>query len=153
MTTVDLFRAAIRWLHVLAAVGWVGGGIFYLFVLNPAWADPGVRQRSAEVRGLIARRFREFTGSCILTVVVTGVIITVDRLTDPRASVGYGLLLALKLALVAFMYVVYRQLDDRKKPRRWASPETMLGAGVIVFLVTVLLRLLYEATLRNALSG
>jgi putative copper export protein len=153
VTAVDLFRAAIRWLHVLAAVGWVGGGIFYLFVLNQAWADPGVRQRSAEVRALIARRFRDFTGTCILTVVVTGVIITVDRLTDPRASVEYGALLALKLALVAFMYLVFRQLDDRKRPRRWASPETMLAAGVVVFLVTVVLRLVYEAALRAAASG
>jgi putative copper export protein len=85
--------------------------------------------------------------------VVTGVIITVDRLTDPRASVEYGALLALKLALVAFMYLVFRQLDDRKRPRRWASPETMLAAGVVVFLVTVVLRLVYEAALRAAASG
>jgi uncharacterized membrane protein len=138
---------------VLAAVGWVGGGIFYLVVLNQVWADPDVRQRSAEVRALINRRFREFTGTCILAVVVTGVIITVDRLTDPRASVVYGLVLAAKLALVAFMYVVYRQLDDRRAQRRWASPETMLGAGVLVFFLTVLLRLIYESALRSAIIG
>lgn len=153
MTIVDLFRAAIRWAHVLAAVGWVGGGLFYWLVLNQVWADPGVKQRSAEVRSLIARRFREVTATCILVVVVTGVMITVDRLTDPRASIGYAALLGVKLALVAFMYVVYRQLDDRRTPRRWASPEAMLAAGVLVFLVTVILRLVYEAALRAAIIG
>ncbi|MFN8532635.1 MAG: hypothetical protein U0556_03725 [Dehalococcoidia bacterium] len=152
MSVVDLFRALIRFVHVLAAVGWVGGGIFYLAVLNQAWADPEVRQRSSEVRALIGRRFREFTGTCVLTLVVTGVIITVDRLTDPRASLTYAMVLALKVALVAFMYAVYRQLDDRRQPRRWASPETMLGAGVVVLFLTVLLRLVYDAALRGAIS-
>ncbi|MCS6801042.1 MAG: hypothetical protein RMM58_04405 [Chloroflexota bacterium] len=153
MTAVDLFRAAIRWLHVLAAVGWIGGGLFYWLVLNHVWADAGVKQRSAEVRALIARRFREVTATCILVVVVTGVIITVDRLTDPRVSIEYVVLLAIKLALVAFMYVVFRQLDDRRAPRRWATPEAILGAGVLVFLVTVVLRLVYEAALRAAIIG
>ena len=36
MTFGDVFFLLIRWFHGLAAVAWVGGGIFYLMVLRPA---------------------------------------------------------------------------------------------------------------------
>ncbi|GIW09610.1 MAG: hypothetical protein K6U89_13845 [Chloroflexi bacterium] len=135
---------------MLAAVAWVGGGLFYWLVLNPVLAEVADRRTLTLA---IARRFRELTATCLLVLVVSGVILTVDRLTDPRASLGYGLLLGLKVALVAFMYAVYRQLDERRQRRRWATAEALLGAGVLVFLVTVVLRLVYEAALRQAASG
>ena len=38
MTGGDLFLVVVRWIHVVAAAAWVGGSIFYLFVLRPALA-------------------------------------------------------------------------------------------------------------------
>ncbi len=152
MDLIDIFRALIRWVHVIAAVAWVGGGIFYLLVLTPAWADSVVGEQAEMLRRAIGSRFRELTGTCILALVVTGVIITIDRLSDPRVTLMYGILLGLKLLLVAFMYVIFRQLGDPGRAKRWNSPETMLGLGVLVFFITVALRLTYEASLRAAIG-
>ena len=36
MGVLDWILLVIRWAHAVAAVAWVGGGIFYLMVLRPA---------------------------------------------------------------------------------------------------------------------
>jgi uncharacterized membrane protein len=150
LTAPEVFLAFIRLVHILGSVAWVGGGIFYLLVLTPTWAEAFDPERSADLRAGIGRRFRELTGTCIVILVVSGIVITFDRLTDPRVSTTYGIVLALKLAFVAFMYLVYIYLGDRATRPRWASPETMLGAGVIVLFLTVVLQLIYENALRAA---
>ena len=34
--TLDLLRVALRWVHLTAAVIWIGGTFFYLFVIRPS---------------------------------------------------------------------------------------------------------------------
>ena len=52
MNALDWILVAIRWAHALAAVAWVGGGIFYLMVLRPAFrrsnGDPGASRAIGE---------------------------------------------------------------------------------------------------------
>ncbi|MCS7002134.1 MAG: hypothetical protein NZ518_04715 [Dehalococcoidia bacterium] len=152
MDVLDLFRVVLRGIHVLASVVWIGGSAFYLLVLNPTFADAVIRQNTAEARAAIAMRFREVTGTCLFALLVTGVIISYDRLADARfVTWGYVATLVAKLVVVAAMYVIYRRLGDRRAPkRRWASGETLLGLGVVVYFLTMLLQLLYERAVRGA---
>ena len=159
MTPVDFFRALLRLVHVLAAVAWIGGSAFYLMVLIPSLALPGARERTKDVRDSITVRFRELTSTCLWAVVLTGVMITVDRLSG-GTSFTYGATLAVKIALVGLMYLVYLDLGARiAATGRWAflirlnRPETLLGLGVLVFLVTIVLRMIYEADLRVLVLG
>ena len=36
MNVLDWILLAIRWFHLLSAVAWVGGGMFWILVLRPA---------------------------------------------------------------------------------------------------------------------
>ena len=67
-------------------------------------------------------------------------------------NLTYGVVLGAKLAFVALMYLVYLYLGDRTSRPRWASPEVMLGAGVIVLFLTVVLQMIYENALRSAIG-
>ncbi|MDO8637504.1 MAG: hypothetical protein Q7R34_14955, partial [Dehalococcoidia bacterium] len=37
MSGVDIFWLFLRWLHVIAAAGWVGSALFYAIVLKPSF--------------------------------------------------------------------------------------------------------------------
>ena len=56
MTPADAFLLLVRWLHVVAAVAWVGGNLFYLLVLVPALRKPDLDLSAIGPR--IAARFR-----------------------------------------------------------------------------------------------
>ena len=65
--TLDLLRVALRWVHLTAAVMWIGGTFFYLFVIRPsvdtAERAAGWKKISQEVEG----RFHEVVQLCIWT--------------------------------------------------------------------------------------
>ena len=60
MNVLDLILLVIRWGHALAAVAWIGGGIFYLMVLRPAiqraqrLPAATTREMGVEFRGLVS---------------------------------------------------------------------------------------------------
>ena len=91
------------WLHVLAAVSWIGGMIFLSLVLAPL-----VRSRKAapEFMALFrsaARRFRFVVWGAIAILLVTGLPLLHQRgipIMDPS---GWPLILAVKLGLVAVL--------------------------------------------------
>jgi ABC-type sugar transport system permease subunit len=64
----DAFLLFIRWTHVIAAVAWVGGGIFYWVVLRPALAGDNVQ---STVRRAIATEFGQLVSLCMWALVIT----------------------------------------------------------------------------------
>ncbi len=156
MTVVDFLLLAIRWCHALGAVAWVGGGIFYLLVLRPAFhrTDP-----PSEVRRSIGEEFRGLVNTAIIVLVVTGAILTASRLTTDRITTAYMAVLALKIALALYMFAVVRfarrggatgepgRTAGRRRQIRAAltSPTALLLVGVAVFGLADLLALLFEA--------
>ncbi|MBV9121294.1 MAG: hypothetical protein JOZ39_11355, partial [Chloroflexi bacterium] len=103
---LDIFRVAIRWLHLAAAVVWMGGSAFYLIALGPGKIS----------NGEIDRRFREAVQVCIVTLLVTGAVITFDRLQlEPGPS--YVVTLGLKMALAIWMFVLAQDLASRARRR------------------------------------
>ena len=88
------------WLHVLAAVSWIGGTIFLSFVLVPVLKrEPFASQRSLLFR-TVARRFRAVVWGAIAVLMFTGLPLLHQRgipITDP---LGWPMVLAAKLGLV-----------------------------------------------------
>ena len=163
MSFPDVLLLIIRWVHALAAVSWVGGGMFYLLVLRP-----NIRSLEAD-QGLALRRlgqqFRAMVNTAIAVLIVTGVIMTFARLTSEFVGTAYVVVLVVKVALALYMFYLVRFLrprtysdepgtysDGEKAPARGFRRATnlMTGAtavlviGVIVFLLADILKMLIE---------
>jgi len=94
----------VRWLHVLAAITWIGGMLFIALVLVPVTRrleDPGLRSRLVHDVG---RRFRTVGWTAIVVLVATGLLnlwIHPALLSSPRLHAKFGLV-GLALILSAF---------------------------------------------------
>lgn len=165
MTAGDAFLLVVRWLHVLSAVLWVGGGAFYLIVLRPAARAGG--PAGAAVQSRAGQEFGVVVNTAILVLVLTGAVLAFDRLTEPRTTVGYVVVLAVKVALSVWMFFLAhgrlrgrrplfgqasmrrgnRGLDTALRALTWTNLVVVLG--VVVFLLSDLLRAMVELALRQ----
>ena len=140
MTVLDWILLAIRWGHAVAAVAWVGGGIFYLMVLRPV-----IRQAKglpADNVRAIGVEFRSLVSTAIAVLLVTGVILSVSRLTEDTVTSPYLAVLVVKIALALYMFYVVRFMRQNNYPEdaepgdsRW---QRLLGrlTGTTALLVT-----------------
>ncbi|MBI2172116.1 MAG: CopD family protein [Chloroflexi bacterium] len=164
MSIADWFLLLVRWLHLLGAVAWVGGSIFILAVLRPTLQ--GSSQEAAFSR-TTGREFRNLVDVAVSVLLVTGVILSVSRLTSGHATVAYGFVLGLKiiLALGMFSHVWFR--GRRQTPTvnqesatvgsgpmgnlrgAFTANSLVLALGIIVLLLADLLGVLFE----NAIGG
>jgi len=91
------------WLHVLAAVSWIGGTIFLSVVLVPVLrSEPFASQRALLFR-TIAHRFRTVVWGAIAVLLFTGPLLLHQRgitIADPS---GWPIVLATKIWLVAVL--------------------------------------------------
>ncbi len=166
MSAADVFLVVVRWLHLVTAAVWVGGSIFYLLVRRPAsrrnpdaWAGIG---------RLAAAEFQTLVDGSIVVLVLSGAILTFDRLTGGIADATYVITLAVKIVLSVWMIALvrlerrrravppaYREERSGEGSRRWRGlSEAMSGynaitiLGIAVFLLSDILKVLFE----NALS-
>ena len=164
MDTGELFLLIIRWLHVVAAAAWVGGSIFYLLVIRPA-----IRSSSGSHGPLltaVGKEFRTLVNTSIMVLVATGVILAFNRLTENIVGPPYAITLGIKSLLSVWMFM---QVQAQRRHsefltvfgRRDQAPQTgirglasaasgynaLVIIGVIVFFLSDLLKVLFEAAL------
>ena len=163
MNVLDWILLAIRWGHALAAVTWVGGGIFYLMVLRPA-----IRRAQGRALGLppetnqaIGVEFRGLVSTAIAVLLLTGVILSVSRLTEDAVTSPYVAVLVVKIVLALYMFYVVRFMRKDSYPEelepggsRWqrlrdrlTGTTTLLVTGIIVIGLSDVL----DGLLENAL--
>ena len=157
MNALDWILLAIRWAHALGAVAWVGGGIFYLMVLRPAFrrATP-----DASVSRSIVQEFRGLVNTAIVVLVVTGAILTASRLTLDTVTMPYVAVLTVKVALALYMMAVVRFRRPGEKgedglfegrgtriKEMLTGPTALLLIGVIIFGLADVLAALFEDSL------
>ena len=159
LSVLDWILVIIRWGHAVSAVAWVGGGIFYLMVLRPA-----IRRSQGlppETGTAIRDEFRGLVATAIAVLLVSGVILSVARLTGEGATVPYAIVLGVKIALALFMFYVVRivRRGDYDAPREAAagslrraaraatSPMALLVIGVVIIGLSDVLDGLFENAL------
>lgn len=178
MNIIDILYVTIRWIHLLAAVAWIGGGLFLLIVLRPALLRRGPAFGS--VGGLVGKEFRNLVETCVVVLVITGVILAFQRLTSPVVGVNYVVVLGMKTALALGMFFLVwprrgRKLDGGNGPLNQIIGEettSPVGAkdrislarklinvlkgfnlvvilGILILLLSELLGALYEIGLRG----
>jgi len=163
MSAGDIFLLVVRWLHLISAAAWIGGSLFYVVVLRPA-----VRRSPESARAINAAassEFRAVVDTCIFVLLATGVILTLNRLTPGVGGVPYVVTVAIKIALAVWMFALAR--GRRRRLALWDSeaepavvPSRLRGMaravsgynaivilGIIVFLLSDLLKVLFEAAL------
>ena len=164
MSATDVFLLIVRWLHIVAAAAWVGGGIFYLVVLRPAARrSQGLRQAMPTA---VATEFRVLVDVCVVVLVATGAILAFNRLTGEAAEVPYVVTLGIKVALSVWMFQAvlterrraaiigaYLQAPQGRTSKgrgllRFASGyDAITIVGVVVFLLSDLLNVLFQLEL------
>ena len=165
MSISDVFMLVVRWLHLVSAAAWVGGSVFYLVVLRPAL------RRSPEGSRLInaatASEFRALVETCIYVLIATGVILSLHRLTPGVVGAPYVIVLGAKIALSVWMFALawtrrkrtsvteaFREEQEapasalRRILRAVSGYNTIVILGLAVFLLSDLLKTLYELALR-----
>jgi uncharacterized membrane protein len=139
----------MRTVHVLAATAWVGGAIMYQFIVLPALRIAGP---APAVSAQIAQLFKRLVNACIGILLVTGVYLMFDRLTQTTLGWPYLIVLGLKVlaALTMFVLALYmaqsniRKLAKRSTRFSKVAPQLMLALGICIFILGALLNHLFE---------
>ena len=144
MSAGDVFLLVVRWLHLVSAAAWVGGSLFYLLVLRPALRRSG---DSSGVTESAAVEFRALVDTSILVILVTGIILTFNRLTPGIVGVPYVVVLGVKIALSLWMFVMAR--GRRKRQVSFPAEQTPPAAERMAQVRTGRLRLQHHRDPRH----
>lgn len=94
------------WLHLLAAIVWIGGLAFISMVLVPTLRAPGLRAQAVLLLRTAGKKFQRVAYASLVTLVVTGIGNLYFKAGGSFAAVGallpttYGTLLVAKVTLV-----------------------------------------------------
>ena len=143
MDVTDLFLIAMRWLHASAAVVWIGAIWFELFVVAPAW-DAGP---PPDVLARFDGAMREIVQTALVVFLVSGAILTFERLSRGAAGSTYVTLLGLKVILSVVMFQVGFRFRGARGPRRARGLQIMAALGLAIVLLATVLKWLYERAL------
>lgn len=160
----EIFLIIVLWLHLLAAVAWVGGAIFYLLALAPALRmTPDVPRMLSAIIGV---EFRTIVATSIIVLVATGVVLAFNRLTE--VEVAYALALGFKVVLSVWMFLLVRDRqqhlqvlkafhDTKINPTSFGGKvweivsgySTLVVLGIVILLISVMMDHLFETELRT----
>lgn len=161
MNVLDWIVTTIRWFHLLAAVAWVGGGMFWVLVLRPALGRSS--DTGGTVRRSIGEEFRSLVNTAIGVLLVTGIVLSATRLTDNAVTPSYIAVLVVKIVLALYMFYVVRFLRPRVYPDgheveggrfgrvrdRLTSTGALLIYGVIILGLSDVLNALFQNAARS----
>jgi hypothetical protein len=142
----DLLLVVMRWLHATAAIVWIGAIWFELFVALPAI---GEGEASALLAGFDAAS-REIVQTALIVFLVSGAILTFERLSRGAADSTYVLLLGVKIVLSVVMFQVGFRFRGARGQRRVRGLRIMATLGLTIVLLATVLKWLYERALLAA---
>lgn len=100
------------WLHIVAAMTWLGGMLFLVTVVVPMIRKPAMREKGLELFHVLGVRFRLVGWIALITLIVTGIsnlllrgFTVLQLLSGDVFSGAWGHTLALKLAFVLVILI------------------------------------------------
>jgi putative copper export protein len=139
----DLLLIVMRALHAMAAIVWIGAIWFELIVALPAL-------ESGQAPTVLARfdaAMREIVQTALIVFLVSGALLTFERLSRGAAGTAYVSLLGLKIVLAVVMFQVGFRFRGARGQRRVRSLQIMAVLGLAIVLLATLLKWLYERAL------
>ena len=129
--------ALMKFLHIAAAIVWLGGVSFMLFALRPAASALAPPQRLPLIAGVLQRFFVVAWGS-IVVLLVTGLVMLL-RVGMKSAPTGWHLMFGIGLVMFALFGHLYfgpfRRLQQAVAAADW--PEGGRRVGQIATLASV----------------
>jgi uncharacterized membrane protein len=121
---------ALRVFHALAALIWLGGGLYYLIAIRPLSQRPESREFIQQAQA----RFQEWARTATLVMIASGTVLLFEGLSSGRGGITYAAILAGKIAaaLAAFWLV-----SLRRRRRGTSRAEVALGLGMAAFVLGV----------------
>jgi uncharacterized membrane protein len=105
------------WLHVFAAVSWIGGSIFLSVVLVPVLRREQFASQKALLFRTIAMRFRVAAWGAIVILLLTGPMLLHERGLSIMDPSEWPMVLSIKLGLVAILLLLTMTHDLVIGPR------------------------------------
>ncbi len=111
--------AALVWLHVLGAIGWMGTAMFLAMVLTPSMKVLSANSRSELMLGLLPRFIRYVTGFATLTL-VAGILLALAIATNsgsfsPSTPWSLRITVGAMIALVSYALAMGVGLRSARK--------------------------------------
>ena len=91
----------MMWIHILAVVAWLGGVIFSLLVVRPAFRGKQTAAINTQLLIRIETRFRTVRWMSIITILLTGFFNLLYEGGSERIESDWGAILMVKLLIVA----------------------------------------------------
>ncbi len=128
------------WIHLIAAVSWVGGTIFLSLVLAPSYRSMASKPDAGALFRVTARRFRLVVWSAVAVLLLTGPMLVLSHEWPLFEPARWPSLLAIKLSLVALLLLMtlthdlvlgprVRAISALPPDKRSASDRTILAAA------------------------
>jgi len=140
----EVLLGGVRLSHALAAALWVGGTLVY--ALSPSSAGATGPTRGAD------RAFREALRLGIGVFVVSGALLSVERLGSAALPPAYFAILIVKVALGIWMFALARQIGAppaQSGGGLWSRAEyRVLALGVAIYGLAIAMRTIYEDVIR-----
>ena len=127
-----MLQAVVIWIHVVAAMFWIGGMLFFALVVVPALQQQVKADEKTEIISRIGKRFRIAGWGALGILFASGVL----RLYQNRLPLGsYGAPFRAKLLLVVVMVLLALLHDFVLGPksiamRRTGSAPRIFSSGV-----------------------
>ena len=139
----DVLIVTMRWLHAAAAAIWIGVVALELLVVLPAFdGEPPPALRDA-----LDVASREIVQTALIVFLVSGAILTVERLSRGAAGAWYVALLGLKLLLAIAMFQLAFRFRRATGQRRVLGLQWIGGLGVAILFLASALKWIYERAL------
>ena len=144
----------LRYVHVIAAALWVGGGI----VVLTARAAPNLAPLSGASSTVLGQTVGRLVGTGFAVFVVTGVLLTFNRLAEQTIDAAYIAVLVSKtlLALAMFRLAVpgRRRAPSQapafnSRPWWWSRTALIVGLGLAIYLLSLILNEMAEVGFRR----
>jgi uncharacterized membrane protein len=133
---------ALRVAHSVAAVVWLGGGVYFVLALRPALQEADSAGQA--VVSAAQRAYGEWSKIATIVLLGTGVVLTFERLSDGTGGLTYVALLAAKVVAGVWAFVLVRaRIRPRRRRNQRSSSELILTLGFVAFTLGVILATLY----------
>lgn len=98
----------VQWLHITAAVVWLGGKIFTSLALNPVLRLKATPEQRLELLAALGRRFKYLSWGSLTVLIITGVFNVSQRVSSLDELLGsrFGITLLAKVSIVAVMIAI-----------------------------------------------
>ncbi len=138
---MEYVDALVRFLHIISAIGLVGGTLFCLAAMRPAvrLVDDSLQESIIQ---MTRKRFMRIVHPSLFLLLVTGLVQFMQNLGDYKnASKAVHAVLGIKILLALIvMGIIYGQAAKVIKGDPWKWSKVNLTLGVIIVLLAAVAR-------------